>query len=454
MIDTATIAAIRFGHGLPLPEGAPTDAAGLLALLAGPDRAAQMWPGVGLAEALPLFDDSEVTRKVFRQDRTNTDLRRDYFQSLKAVERQAFAAAGTGFARALGSPDGFRERLVTFWADHFTTVSKKREHRALVPAMVEDAIRPNVAGHFGALLKAATFNPAMLFYLDQTSSVGPNSPRAVRFKRGLNENLARELIELHTLGVGAGYSQKDVREMAELLTGLVVRGGEGQVFNPRAAEPGSETVLGRIYDGAGVAPILAALDDLALRPETGRHLSRKLAVHFVSDVPDPGLVTAMEVAYARTGGNLMAVYAAMLGHPAAWGADFAKARQPYDFIAAAMRALDVGPDDVLGMPPKMVQARLLDPMRAMGQPMNDAPGPDGWPEEAEAWINPQGLAARISWAMEMPARLVDPLPGPAALADRALGPLVSDRLRFAVGGAENIREGVGLVFASAEFNRR
>jgi uncharacterized protein (DUF1800 family) len=451
MTDHATLAAIRFCHGLPLPEGSPTDAAGMMRHLAGPDDAAATWPGLTLAKALPLHLEAIQARQA-RQGMTTETLA--YKAKLKAVAQQSLDVTRVTFARALGATDGFRERLVRFWADHFTTVAKRPTDRGLMLAMIDDAIRPNITRPFSGLLKAATLHPAMLTYLDQNLSVGPNSPRAKGGRRGLNENLARELIELHTLGVDAGYSQADVRQMAELLTGLKFTAGEGQGFNPKAAEPGPETVLGRVYDGEGTAPILKALEDLALRPETGRHLARKLAVHFISDMPDPGLITQMEVAYSRSGGDLLALYAAMLGHDAAWTPDLTKARQPYDFMVAALRALDVGPERVAAMSPINLQKWIVAPMRAMGQPMQQAPGPDGWPEEAAAWITPQRLAARITWGMEVPPRILHRLPDPAALANRALGPRVSETLRFAVSGAENIREGVGLVLASAEFNRR
>jgi uncharacterized protein (DUF1800 family) len=304
------------------------------------------------------------------------------------------------------------------------------------------------------MLKAATLHPAMLLFLDQQLSVGPNSKRAKSGKRGLNENLGRELLELHTLGVGSGYLQADVRQMAELLTGLIFRTGEGLEFNENAAEPGPEMVLGQIYEGEGIGPILRALEDLALRPETGAHLARKLAVHFVADAPPEALVAAMAKAYAQSGGSLLALYGAMLDHPLAWEVPLTKLRQPFDFLVAAMRGLGVSAERVVGLKPKPMQRLLLEPMAAMGQPMNLAAGPDGWPEEAAAWVTPQRLAARITWAMDVPSRFVQTLPEPAVLMEAALGDRAGDRLNLAIGGAETRRDAVGLVFSSPEFNRR
>ncbi|HEX9857469.1 MAG TPA: DUF1800 family protein, partial [Paracoccaceae bacterium] len=280
MIDRATIAAIRFGYGLPLADDMAADPA---ALLAGPDLAAREWPGVGLAEALPLYRVATAARRQVPQG--GVAEQKAYRAALRAVRLQGRAAARVTLARAVGSPDGFRERLVQFWADHFTAVERFRQDVALPPALVEDAIRPHVARRFGDMLKAAVLHPAMLMYLDQAQSIGPASPVGQRRGRGLNENLARELIELHTLGVGAAYSQADVTEMAELLTGLRFDPGFGTDFEPRWAEPGPERVLGRVYAGPGAAPVLEALDDLAVRPETARHIARKLAVHFVADQP-------------------------------------------------------------------------------------------------------------------------------------------------------------------------
>ncbi len=459
MIDTKTLIAIRFGTGLPLPEGAPLDPEAMLQRLAGPDLATRTWPGLTTAAALSVHAAAAAATKRRKQqvvgpDGDMVDGKDAYRATRQALRLQSERAVLISVARAVGATDGFRERLVRFWADHFTTVAKSPLHAGLVPAMVDDVIRANVTGRFSDLLIAATLHPAMILYLDQHRSVGPNSPKSKGGRNGLNENLARELIELHSLGVDATYAQSDVRQMAELLTGLLFAPGQGQVFNAKAAEPGPETVLGQTYDGDGVAPILAALEDLALRPETARHLSRKLAVHFVSDTPDPAMIAAMTDAYAETGGDLMAVYRAMLLHPSAWLPDLAKARQPYDFIIAALRALNIGPAQIGDMPLHTMAKRLLQPMARMGQPMYRAPGPDGWAEEAEAWITPQGLAARITWAMEVPSRLLAELPEPDALGARALGPLISAPLAFAMAAAENRREGVGLVLASAEFNRR
>ncbi len=320
--------------------------------------------------------------------------------------------------------------------------------------MVEDAIRPHVGGAFGVLLEAVVTHRRCCFIWIRRRRWGPNSTRGAKRGKGLNENLARELLELHTLGVGSGFTQGDVQQLAELLTGLTVVPDKGFAFDPGRAEPGAEVVLGVEYGGEGVAPVLAALRDLAVRPETARHIATKLAVHFVADAPDAGLVEAMAAAWAASGGDLAAVAAAMLGHPAAWAPEAAKARQPFDFVVAALRALGVTGDEVMAMAEGPFLRMILDPMADMGQRWNGAGGPDGWPEAVEDWITPQGMAARITWAMEVPGRLVTPCPrrqrlrrGPWAGGCR-VGWTGQSRRR------KSRREAVGLVLSSPEFNRR
>jgi uncharacterized protein (DUF1800 family) len=371
----------------------------------------------------------------------------------RAIDALALRGAKASLARAVAAADPLRERLVAFWANHFSVSPRNGTERAFPGILVDEAIRPHVTERFSDMLRAVTTHPAMLIYLNQEASFGPGSPKGQRQKKGLNENLARELMELHTLGVGASYSQDDVRQLAELLTGLAV-GPEGFVFDAKRAEPGAETVLGVTYSGKGEGPILQALDDLAARPETAAHLARKLAVHFVADEPDPALVTALTDSFRQTGGDLKAVAAVLISHPAAQGAGPGKARQPFDFLVAALRALRVAPDRLVGLEPKVFKRLILDPLEAMGQPFQQAPGPNGWPERQSDWITPQGLAARIDWAMQAPERLVSPLPDPRVVLTQALGNRAGELLIWAVGAAESARDGVGLVLASPEFNRR
>ncbi len=450
MADLSSIAAFRFGYGLP-PVGG-SDSASILAGLSGPDLAAERWPSVTMAEILPIALAYQVARKAGRSamDGDKAALRK----VVRRADGLAMRAAKATVARAVGSEEPMRERLVQFWADHFTVTPKNRVERALPAALVEEAIRPNLMQPFAAMLRAVVTHPAMLIYLNQDTSFGPGSRKGRRRERGLNENLARELLELHTLGVSAGYSQIDVRQLAELLTGLTMVPGKGFAFDAGRAEPGAETVLGTEYSGKALTPILQVLDELAVRPETARHLAGKLAVHFVSDTPDDALVGALEKTWNTGGGDLVEVINALLQHEAAWRPDAGKARQPFDFLVAAFRALGVGADEIYGAKDKDFQRGVLKPLADMGQPLWQAPGPDGWPEVAADWITPQGLAARITWAIEVPERIARPLPDPRAFVKTALGDRASKRLVWAVSAAESVREGVGLTLAAPEFNRR
>ena len=437
------ILAIRFGYGLP---AAATDPDQMLAALSGPDLAATRWPGPGQASIAAAFHDFQLARRA----------KDDAAKKAAQVAALALAteSAKASFARAIGSEESFRERLVAFWADHFTTTARNPMNKPLTGLMVEQAIRPHVAGRFADLLRAATTHPAMLVYLNQDVSIGPGSPTGRRQNRGLNENLARELLELHTLGVGAAYSQADVRELAKLLTGLTVAPGAGMIFDPKRAEPGAETVLGVAYDGEGINPILDFLEDIAARPETARHIASKLAVHFVSDDPDTDLVETLAAAFLDSGGDLSTLAKVLLAHPAAAMTKQKKARQPQDFLVAGLRALGIGPEVIFNANGRSFGRIITTPLAAMGQPFRSARGPNGWPEAEADWITPQGLAARISWAMRVPQRLVNPLPDPRAFLQSALGGLAGKDLTWAVSAAETARDGVGIVLASPEFNRR
>ena len=452
MTAVADLAVLRFGTGLPVPASAPLTPEAMLASLSGPDLIAQKFPIPDFDLVMGLLQVADSLRKGARRDPAKN--RKTYDAAVETAAIPARTAARITVARAVANPDGFRERLVAFWTDHFSTRSRNQFQTYLPFALAEQAVRPHLAGNFTDLLSAVTLHPAMLSYLDQTTSYGPGSKKGLAQDRGLNENLARELIELHTLGVDAAYSQTDVRQMAELLTGLAFDHERGFFFDKARAEPGSEEVLGIEYRGEGMEPILAALHDLALRPETAAHLSRKLAVHFVSDEPSAALVEAIRLAYSESGGDLLASYQALLTHPDSWSPLRSKARQPYDFIIASLRALGISGQEIVEMPEKLFRRLIQNPMESMGQQFKGPPGPNGWPEEAEAWITPQGLAGRITWAMNIPSRLANPLPDPVVLAKTALGSLAGETLLWSAARAENIREGVGLVLSSPEFNRR
>ncbi|MCJ8140785.1 DUF1800 domain-containing protein [Falsirhodobacter halotolerans] len=447
------MAALRFGHGLSPRHAAPADAAAMLLALDGPDAMRDRWPMIAEGQGADLRERFIKTRQARRTG--GEAARRAHLAVRNEVNALTQRSVVARFGRILDAPDTFRERLHQFWADHFTTSGADPSHRATQLEHVDLAIRPHITGRFADLLLAADTHRMMLMYLDQSASRGPNSPQAKRRGGGVNENLAREAIELHTLGVGAAYTQDDVRQLALLLTGM----GDDKtatVFRRDWAEPGAETVLGRTYGGPGriEPPIRQVFVDLARHPDTARHLARKLAVHFVADTPEDDLVEAMAAAYAAHDTALMPVYEVLLTHPAAQGPVGAKARQPFDWLATAMRGLGVDGATLAALRPRDLQRHLILPMTRMGQRWQVPPGPDGWPEGMADWLTPPGLAERIGWAMSTPAHLVDPLPDPRALVEAVVPEAERAVLARLVPRAEQRSDGVALVLASPGFNTR
>ena len=448
------LAHIRFGYGFG--PGAPrVSRADLGAQLLQPDRAAQRHPVVPLADALARGRAFREAAAAQRDGVAGAEARYDAARS--ALRAGAAIGLQSSFARIASCEAPLRERLTWFWADHFTIAPTDPLTRAAAAAFVDETIRPHITAPFDQMLKAVVRHPSMLVYLDQHVSIGPGSPAAQRTGRGLNENFARELLELHTLGVDGGYSQADVRATAELLTGLSVDPDAGFRFRPFAAAPGPETVLGRAYGGRGrarLADIDAFLEDLAARPETARHLARKLAVHFYADTPPEDLVADLEAEYRASGGDLGQVTAALLAHPRTAAPPLAKAKTPMEFIGSAIVALGFDGDQVAALSRRDLGRAIARPLAVMGQNFMHPQGPDGWPEEAAHWITPQALATRINWAVALTNRLAGQSPDPRAFLEETLGAVAGDRLRFAVGAAETRAEGIALTLASAEFNRR
>lgn len=369
---------------------------------------------------------------------------------------------------ALSTPTPFVERLVHFWANHFAVSTDKRTVVGMAGLLETEAIRPNVLGRFEDLLQAVARHPAMLLYLDQTQSAGPASrvgARAAAAGRGgvgLNENLAREILELHTLGVSGGYVQADVLELARALTGWTVSGlapppfqralGNGSglggepgrfVFVEGLHEPGARTLLGRRYEGHGEAQAAAMLADLAIHPATARHLATKLARHFTASDPPPTLVLHLERVFLDGGGDLRAVYRALVEAPETWAAA-GRFRTPWDWTIAALRGLG------LRSPEGAVTARLL---AQLGQPAWRPGSPAGFDDIDAAWIGPDALVRRVEAAGQLAMRAGD-VPDPQALAERLLPAGISSATSQAIARAESGTQALALLLASPEFLRR
>jgi uncharacterized protein (DUF1800 family) len=431
----AAHALIRFGLGPRLGEAPPADPlAWLMAQLDGPDP----------ARPDPATLDPAGTRTAdgLRALRTDRENRPAPGQS---VSRRVFRAdAEAALAGAVTAAAPFRERLVWFWTNHFTVSLRQAACAPLVGAFIEDAIRPHVTGRFQDMLLAVMRHPAMLIYLDNAQSVGPDSGTGRRTGRGLNENLARECLELHTVSQAARYGQADVTSFAALLTGWSIdlkMDPPGFRFRPAAHQPGEKTLLGRSFP-EGEAGGEAALRFLGTHPATYRALAAALARHFVADDPPPAAVRPIEAALHDTGGDLGAASRALIGPGPAWTPQ-AKLRTPTDFAIAALRATGLPADrwpDLIGV------------VGGLGQPIWQAPLPNGWPDRAVDWAAPDAMMRRIDWAHALAGRAA--ASEPADVAEAALGPLLPEATLLAVRRAGSRQDGLTLLLASPQFQRR
>ncbi len=361
----------------------------------------------------------------------------------------------------------FVERLVHFWSNHFAVSADKQPLAAIAGWYEQEAIRPHVTGNFYDLLRAAERHPAMILYLDNQASMGASSTAATFVRRnrgrelGLNENLAREILELHTLGVGGGYSQADVTALAKVLTGWSIGGtlgpggrllerfggdlGSPGEFQFRAGmhEPGDKTVLGVRFRERGVDEGEEVLRTLARQPSTARHLATKLARHFVADEPPPKLVERLTDVYLRSDGELTSVYRALLDANESWREPLAKFKTPHDFVLSAYRSLGFTPEDMRPVTAFLTQA---------GQRPYAPGSPAGWADTAAAWNGGDALLKRIELATAAGRRIgssIDPL----ARASEVLGSL-GEHTAMSIRGAESGAQGFALLLASPEFQRR
>ncbi len=369
------------------------------------------------------------------------------------VEQTLFRVeASARLQKQLQARVGFVERLVAFWSNHFAvSAAKSPELRVAAGPFEREAIRPNALGKFSTLLRAAETHPAMILYLDNQNSIGPDAAPGKFAGRGLNENLAREILELHTLGVGSGYTQADVTELARMLTGWSVAGPESEAgasgsffFKSNWHEPGARKLLGKTYAEAGFDQARAALDDLARHPATARHLATKLVRHFVADEPPADLVDTLALKFRDSDGDLAVVASVLVVDDRAWGAKATKVRTPLEFIVGAARATGFAPPD----PGLYLQALGL-----MGMPLWQPGGPNGFSDSSDAWASPEGMKARLDLAWFMGQRM-RAAAEPLAALKTALGDAASHETRQAVERAESREQALALLFMAPEFQRR
>jgi len=363
--------------------------------------------------------------------------------------RQAFLAeTGAKLDAVTLSQTPFAERLVSFWANHFTVSGIRPVVRPLAGSFEREAIRPHINGRFEDMVLAVVQHPAMGLYLDNWVSVGPESRVGSRGKRGLNENLGRELLELHTLGVDGGYSEQDVRALARILTGWSIGGPRvgdpGHfVFVPQIHEPGPKVLLGQTYPEAGMAEGLLAIRAIAHHPSTARHVARQLAVHFIADQPPQAAVDRLAQVFLQSGGDLHAVSLALVDQPEAWSSYQQKIKSPFDLVASAIRATGRGL-----RPEQAVQT-----FDRLGQGLHMAPSPAGWPDDAAAWIGPEAVLRRVEWAQAYADQVGDDV-DPVQLTNAVLGDTIAPDQHQAIARAESRPTALAMLFASPAFQRR
>jgi uncharacterized protein (DUF1800 family) len=371
---------------------------------------------------------------------------------LNIIQKTYRAEALARLQRAVIADCGFAERLVVFWSNHFCiSANKGGLARMWAGSFEREAIRPHVLGRFGGMLKAVEQHPAMLFFLDNQQSLGPESRAGENRKRGLNENLAREIMELHTLGVGGGYSQDDVTSLARIITGWTFAGRQGQlgapgsfVFNANAHQPGAQRLLGKIYESNGVAQGEAALADLARHPSTAKFIAGKFARHFVADDPPQALVARLQEVFLKSDGDLKALALALVDSDEAWQAPMTKLRSPYEFLVATGRLLARVPDD---------PQRYLGGLNVLGQPLWSPAGPNGFPDTNAAWAAPEGMKLRLDISAQLASRIGESI-DPRDLLEFAAADAASTETRRTVERAESRQQALALLLMSPEFQRR
>jgi uncharacterized protein (DUF1800 family) len=473
-LSPAAIAVNRFGLGARPGEALPADPRAWLVEQADPRTSSYQPMPPALAnqpssatlaaqfgerqQALREAKNSANDDKSDKSDRAA--VRKQYAMEIRDDYRGAVDARVTS---ALVTTTPFVERLVHFWANHFAVSIEKPPVAMLAGSFENEAIRPHVLGRFEDMLIAAEQHPAMQIFLDQARSVGPDSPAAARaamrdpeHKRGLNENLAREIMELHTLGVRSGYSQADVTEFARAMTGWSLGAMNANARNPEPAqpgqfvfrarlhEPGVRTIMGRQYAQEGVAQPLAVLHDLATSRATAHHVADKLARHFVADTPPPALVERLAGVFNSTQGDLPSVYRALIESPEAWTSAPAKFKTPWDWTISSLRGL--GRTDLRG-----VQAAPI--LTQLGQQTWKPGSPAGYDDIAASWAAPDALVRRVELAQRFAARSSATLDA-RTLAPQLLPGSLSDATATAVSRAESAQTALALLLVSPDFLRR
>src|SRR5262245_53138829 len=462
----ASLALHRFGMGPRLGSIAAIESdprGALLAELAGPhpgEVAAQSLPTS--ARAFRIVADANAERQArqiaaaralkqapdpMKESAKQADAEKMPAEAVPNPGRQIYLnEAQTRIDAALAAEIGLAERLVWFWSNHFCVSADKIQ--SMAGAYEREAIRPHILGRFADMLLAVAGPSAMLCYLDNSASLGPNSVAGINRARGLNENLAREILELHTLGVRTGYTQDDVIAFAKVLTGWTLipagdnpeHGGEF-AFNRRLHEPGPQRVLGKTYEDTGVEQGRVVLRDLAGHPSTATHIATKLARHFIADHPPQPLVDTLARTFLETAGDLKEVTRALVSSPEAWALPPAKLRRPSEWVISMVRVAGTQAD----------ATRFTAGQANLGEPLWRPPSPKGYADDEPTWID--GIGRRLDVANLYAERIA---PGVDArhIVEAVLGAALSGETMQAVQRAESRHQALVLLFMSPEFQRR
>lgn len=371
-------------------------------------------------------------------------------QTRKALRQRLASEIHERMLHGITTRQSFRERLVHFWGNHFSVTAKNPALYGMAGAYEREAIRPHVTGYFEDMLLAVAQHPAMLLYLDNAASIGPNSAVGKRRKKSLNENLAREILELHTLGVNGGYTQNDVIALAKLITGWSVNRKQGGFeFGTGRHERGDIPLLGTVYaDSAERSEQLArgeaALRYLARHPSTAQFIATKLARHFIADNPPEHAVTALSETYRKTGGNLRELYDTLIGLHESWDNSPTKLKSSGELIISAAR--------LAGME-QIKPAFLKTSYAELGNPPFQADSPAGYADTASELLGPDVLMRRISWARHTARSLPFTL-APDSAAHLALGKSLHEHTYHTIATAGERETAYAFLLASPEFQWR
>ncbi|MGD9978976.1 MAG: DUF1800 family protein [Hyphomonadaceae bacterium] len=415
------------------------------------------------------MEDRAERQGVSQEDLQRLSIEEDFVENFRD---RVTRAVGARLEAAMTTDTPVHERLVHFWGNHFTVSTAKPGAVALPPSFEKDAIRPHVGGRFADMLLASTKHPGMIVYLDNWLSIGPNSQAAQNPRRGrrlpgggrptgINENLAREILELHTLGVNGGYAQRDVQALAAIITGWTYErprlrdlvsdqaaernGAQLFEFDADAHEPGPKTLLNRTYPQTGIEQGEMALRDLATHASTARFIATKLCRHYIADAPPGAAVARAERAFRESEGDLRLTMEAVVDSAETWETPFAKFKRPEEYAIALLRSANLRT-----LPPSAGIAALS----SMGQRPYAAPGPDGWADIADAWLTADLVWKRLEFAQAYASRIARADLDPMIIGDACLGPLMSDETRTAVSRAESPAQGLALLYGAPEMQRR